>query len=236
MVVSWEYVAGFFDGEGTAGVYEDRGRNRLVWSLLWTNTHLPTLEAIHDFIGAGKITLRTGRPIGTKPCYQLSITDVANARRVIDELLPRCVTKQDQLQEVRRLIAEKRSFVSIEARGLTPEIARRMYCDEGLSIREMSQRTGMKVGSLHRWMERQGIPIRDRAEANALSYTSGRRPTNVAAAGPEEIRRLYWDEGLSTRAIAKRLHVNPASVSSYMQRHGIPTRTMTEAYALRKRS
>lgn len=162
--MNWDYVAGFFDGEGTAGVYHDRGRTRQVWTLAWFNTHLPTLEAIQAFMGVGRITLRTSRPIATKPFYQLAITDVANAKMVIAELIPRCITKRDGLVKIEELIRDKRPTQSIESRGVTPEIARRMYCDEGMSLKRMSRETGIEVGCLHRWMVRQGIPMRVRTD------------------------------------------------------------------------
>jgi very-short-patch-repair endonuclease len=51
---------------------------------------------------------------------------------------------------------------------------------------------------------------------------------------PEEIRRLYWDEGMSTPAIAKAIGSGggaPAIVR-FMQRHSIPRRSMSDGVSL----
>lgn len=45
----------------------------------------------------------------------------------------------------------------------------------------------------------------------------------------EEIRRLYWDEGLTLRQIADKLYCSDPTVGRYMARNGIPRRGRAEA-------
>jgi len=40
-----------------------------------------------------------------------------------------------------------------------------------------------------------------------------------------EVRRLYWDEGLSQREIARRIGMSESAVRNAMRRHGVPSRT-----------
>ena len=89
MAVDWSYVAGYFDGEGHAGVYANGS-----WGLTFTNTHRPSLEAMLTFIGRGMITSRnkdTCGGLGSKICYNLVIRRVEDVRAVCAELIPRCL-------------------------------------------------------------------------------------------------------------------------------------------------
>lgn len=51
---------------------------------------------------------------------------------------------------------------------------------------------------------------------------------------PEEVRRLYWQENLSTPAIARQMNFGGGApaVLRYMQRHDIPRRTIGESVAI----
>lgn len=52
---------------------------------------------------------------------------------------------------------------------------------------------------------------------------------------PETLRRLYWDENLSTRDIAKRGGVHKDTIRRWMDKHDIPTRERTEAATAKRR-
>lgn len=52
---------------------------------------------------------------------------------------------------------------------------------------------------------------------------------------PEVVRRLYWDESLTTREVSERLSVSENGVRTFMRRHGIPMRTKSEALKLANR-
>lgn len=53
----------------------------------------------------------------------------------------------------------------------------------------------------------------------------------LAAAGVDEIRRLYWEESQSFTTIAEQFNVTPRAVQAYMKRHGIERRSRGEAIA-----
>jgi hypothetical protein len=56
--MNWDYVAGFFDGEGCAIIREHK-RNFVTAELEFSNTNRPVLDEIQSFIGVGKIWTRT---------------------------------------------------------------------------------------------------------------------------------------------------------------------------------
>ncbi len=61
-------------------------------------------------------------------------------------------------------------------------------------------------------------------------FSKSGAPSNTLP--PEEIRRLYWEEGLSSVDIAPRYHVTPFTIRAFMRRHAIPVRTKSEARKL----
>jgi hypothetical protein len=108
--ITWYYVAGFFDGQGSAGVYDskkfDRAleRETLGARIVFSNTDAACLEAIRAFMSAGKIYRARG---GNVPCYSLVVYRVADLRRIIPELLRRCRIKGPALTKVLAHIEDK---------------------------------------------------------------------------------------------------------------------------------
>lgn len=101
---TWDYVAGFFDGEGTAGWWPNRRHGGEVWSVSFSNTHRIALEKIQEFLGAGAIRERKGV---NKPVYALVITRLEDLRRILPELIQRCIVKRADLEALAKFIASK---------------------------------------------------------------------------------------------------------------------------------
>lgn len=53
--MNWEYIAGFFDGEGCVGLFCGSAKERKYWRISITQKALPVLQAILDFVGYGTI-------------------------------------------------------------------------------------------------------------------------------------------------------------------------------------
>lgn len=165
--MDWGYIAGYFDGEGTAGAYRN-GRDRGVHcSLVWHNTHRASLDAMRAFIGCGTVRQRKKKKDSYRPMYGLHIERRQDMLRVIPELIERCIVKSEVL-------------------------------------------------------------------ANLLAIVEGKRDQspgwgNLSAAGPEEVRRLYWDQGLSQSEIGLKYGVGQSAVRLYMKRHKIATRSLKAA-------
>lgn len=211
--ITWEYIAGYFDGEGSVGVYT-KNRRAVV---IFTNSHRESLERIQQFIDAGKMIRRKGT---NKPVYNLRIDRVAELQRILPELIQRCVIKRGQLESV------------LEAYG--PHRIVELH-ESGMSITSIASMTDVTSGAVRKFLISRGIEPRGRNEAMALAYREGRwreGRTPVARAGIEEIRRLYWDEQLTIYEIADQLSVTHRSVAQYMSRYKIPTRTVKEAAIL----
>jgi len=157
--MTWDYVAGFFDGEGSATILT----RRLCLSM--SNTDLAALEAIRDFIGCGSIrqlTLRN-RPAHHKPCFILEVGRVADLARVVPELLPRSIVKRSVLETMSARLAagvrtRARTFGAVKAAGV--DTIKRWYEDDGLTLNEIADRLGTAQSTVIYFMEQQGIARR----------------------------------------------------------------------------
>lgn len=69
--LSWEYIAGLFDGEGTVGVYRvGKSKNgKQYWSvkLSIVGTHRPMIEAVYNMVGLGLFTTQKRQAIQQTP-------------------------------------------------------------------------------------------------------------------------------------------------------------------------
>lgn len=113
---------------------------------------------------------------------------------------------------------------------LDPEEIRRLYWEEGLSLQAIADRFELWSKNVLDIMRQNNIPRRSRAEAMVL--VSVERLNRLS----EEVRRLYWEEGLSTHAVAKRLGVSYETIKRIMHRYSIPRRSHIEAQTLAEAS
>ena len=104
---------------------------------------------------------------------------------------------------------------------------RRLYWDDGLSTREIAKKLSVNQNTVTHRMKVSGIPARSKSEATLLQRRKRKKERLLS-----ELRRLYWDDGLSTREIAKKLGVNQSTVTYKMKVYGISARSKREAELL----
>lgn len=92
-----------------------------------------------------------------------------------------------------------------------------LYYDEGLEQKEIAEKFGVARNTISRWMSRHDI-----------SPGRGLRREHPKAEQPdpeyrkkEVLERLYYDEGLTQKAIAEKFGVSHHSISRWMNHHGI---------------
>jgi hypothetical protein len=172
MNMTWDYIAGYFDGEGHVGVHRPTERNRPHCSLAWFNTHRPSLDAMREFMQVGIVKPRKVQA-RYKPAFVLLIQSRRDLLAALPHLLEFCIVKQEELQVL---------AAALET-------------------------------------------AKDRTESWGT----------IAAAGVEEITRLYWEEGLNQQAIADRFGVTQSAVKNFIHRNNIPARTRSEAQQMANR-
>lgn len=90
------------------------------------------------------------------------------------------------------------------------------------SLQEVANDTGVCVTTVGKILGRHEPELRQECRQN---YP-------LECAGADEIRRLYWEEGLSTVQIAKHFNTAQSAVAQFMKRNSIPTRPSNQSTSL----
>lgn len=164
-MVSWAYIAGYFDGEGHVSLHTQTTRRTKSTGLTWYNTHLASLEAMQAFMGCGHIYSRMA-PGRTRRIYQLVVGRRAELLRVGVEMFPHLIVKRgavaDLLVHVRiHVRAPHPGAGKVAALGVA-EIAR-LYHDEGLRPGVIAERLNVSADSVRHILRSNGVPLRQRA-------------------------------------------------------------------------
>jgi hypothetical protein len=91
------YFAGFFDGEGSCGLYYQNGRKyppRLEARI--TNTYVPVLEELKTCFG-GNVYCRKKTPLRHKPVYAWAIVNKEGVRKFLNTIYPYLREKKDKV-------------------------------------------------------------------------------------------------------------------------------------------
>jgi hypothetical protein len=221
--MDWSYVAGYFDGEGTAWC-SPHGAGSPKCSLSWSNTHLASLEALRNFIGSGTIR-KHGRPKGHhKQCYELVIAKHSELVPVVEHLLDGCIIKHDALLALWARLSVMRpstpAWGSLSRAG-TEEVTR-IY-GLGWTQKRIGDHFGVTQAAVKNFLKRRGIPRRSRKEAQfAASRNSpawSARNQKISEARKREwadpqFRRLRLAEMNSAEKQGKRVAARQASRAS----------------------
>lgn len=122
MAITWTYVAGLFDGEGSVGIYSvsnGRSKEKLYWApkLTITGSYRPMIEAVARFVGIGRFTFSKRQALGScngrkyatrkrrgaklcKQGWRWSVSSQADILVVGAKLLPFLHEKKAQLEAV----------------------------------------------------------------------------------------------------------------------------------------
>ena len=152
--------------------------------LNFANTNLEVLNAVRDFIGAGKIYRHFS---STSRCYQLSICDHRDALRVAEAILPYAIIKRTKLKDLIEFIRGKEWRPS-GRKGLLKNVGREdlfnLYWREGKSLEEVGRiLNGVGPYAIAYHLRKLGIPVRPRGHIETLKqFTS--RPRRTLAAPP----------------------------------------------------
>lgn len=164
--MDWSYVAGYFDGEGTARCKAAPSRPEYVLTALtWANTHFETLQSIQQFIGCGRLQTRKLRDGQKKVQYELIVSRMLDILRVGEQMLPHLIEKRQKVEEIMDFVRENRKPIP-ETWGLLANIGveeiKRLYWKEGLLQKEIAERLGCNKGAVATFMCRNGIHGRSR--------------------------------------------------------------------------
>ena len=95
-VLSSEYVAGFIDGEGSFGIYREKGGDGFRHRISISNTYRPCLELIQKKYGgclSSKQKLIKGVP---HYCYELHVRAKDQMKTLLKDVMPFLVVRKQQ--------------------------------------------------------------------------------------------------------------------------------------------
>lgn len=95
-VLSPEYVAGFIDGEGSFGIYRDKGNKGFRHRISISNTHRPCLELIQKKYGGSLNTKK--KMISGIPhyCHELHVRAEKQMKALLQDIAPFLVVRKEQ--------------------------------------------------------------------------------------------------------------------------------------------
>jgi len=101
--VTYDYVAGFVDGEGSISIAAEKHRNKRNIAfrpmLSVSNTHRGVLDEIRDFLSTGRVHLHRRRDEKHRQSYVLHVSG-PGLLTVLQELAPRLIVKRAQAEVV----------------------------------------------------------------------------------------------------------------------------------------
>jgi hypothetical protein len=176
--ISWDFVAGFFDGEGS--VVNDNNER---YTLNMGNTNREILEVIKDFIGCGNIHItyqkNNERGAHRKTMYNLRITHHLDCLRVAKELVGRCIIKREKLQEAINYIESKKWLNHTRPLiNVSKEEIYNLYWNKNLTTRQIGEIYNTHHINVLRFMKINNIPRRPNPIKNAIH--SGDTTRNIS--------------------------------------------------------
>ena len=103
------------------------------------------------------------------------------------------------------------------------------YYEKELSVTETAKKLGVPWHSVYSFMDRHGLKRRSRSEGQKLRYAKERRGPPI-----EEILRLYFDEELSSFAVAARVGLSQSTVRDRIRKAGYVLRNIKESRSAQK--
>ncbi len=140
--LSWEYLAGFIDGEGHISIIRriKKGRKLISYhpTIMITNTYLDVLLKIKDFIGCGNIVTRKNTSTKDRLVHRLIINPASNIENILKCVLPFLVVKKVHAEIVYKFVCsrlkERESFKLIINKTFPPIGSSPPYTEEEIEI------------------------------------------------------------------------------------------------------
>lgn len=108
---------------------------------------------------------------------------------------------------------------------------REQYVEKEVSPAEIAEKVDVSPRTVYNALEREGVEIRDRSEANELR--AKRIHSDRKYSNPEWLKHQYLTLGKSSYQIARENDWGVETVRKALERHGIPLRSRTSATLIR---
>lgn len=162
-----DYIAGFFDGEGSAISYINS--KYLTFRIDIANTNRDVLEKIREYLGFGRVHKSRDTSAGNA-VFHFYAGAHEDVLRFIELVFSRCFIKKEKLKEMRKMILEKnwgkRNWINPSEK----ENIRKMYWGEEKSLKEIGKVYDCSGNTIGYFMKKYGIPRRSFREAKIVDW------------------------------------------------------------------
>ncbi len=216
--MTWGYVAGFTDGEGSIN-YKVRDRS---YQIAISNKAKWLLESICKFIGFGSVYRRSDDPT----MYDVHINSHNEQVIFITHLLPFSIVKRDNLLEALGFIQSK-DWDMDEKGGhklahVTDDELCAFYIDQKFSIRDLAAKYGVKYNPMYQRLLKAGFSLRGLGTNQTL-----KKPSALDNVSKEELAKKY-DSGMSVDKLADGYGVKRGEMAGHLRKAGIKMRTIAK--------
>lgn len=209
-LMSWPYIAAFFDGEGSASFYEKQG----LWIVSFSNSVLSVLEEVREFMGFGQIYSIPG----TKKamwCLRLSRHDVQ--AKFGEAVLPFLMIKKEKIRGMLGFIKSKEWFADDKLRNVPDDDLRHKYLEEKKSIRQLAAEYNVRYNPMREHLLKRGISLRSVQEGIQLRHSA-------RCNFPKESVLSRYNDGESARRLAKELGIDHHTLCKWLRDNGVKIR------------
>lgn len=150
--ISWQYIAGFFDGEGCIYQATKHGRQLGHFRLTITQTEIEVLEKIKGFLEHQGIKSRLNhidRGGNCKRCHTVVIDNIANVLPFLRSIQPYTIVKRDKTKEAILVLTNYLHLNSRDKTTIHKDKIIKMR-DLGYTYKEIRDLLGISVGAIWR--------------------------------------------------------------------------------------
>ena len=180
--LTFPYVAGFFDGEGSISILDkQKQKKNRICSAVMTSNYKPVLDEIQALLGYGQIYGRENRS-GTAG-WQLKVQAHGDQLRFAEAILPFSIVKRERLLEMVQFIKGKDwdmdKWGGHKLAGVTDDELQQLYWGQKVSVRPLAAKYGAKYNSMYQRLKKisakTGVSMRPLGTNQTLTKLETRR-------------------------------------------------------------
>lgn len=213
MEITWAYIAGFFDGEGT--IYLEKKKR--LWRLSICQSQEQVLKDIKAKAKFGNIHSRKkwkdNNHFGKKEMWIWYVNDQRQIVEIIEYILPHSIVKKEKLKEALEFLKKAGWHKNYKLQDLSRKELNRLYRTQ--SIRKVCKHLGVTYNAVYTALQKHKIPIRTMSEATKL------RPKRykMDAVSDKELEKKYNEIGI--KESAKYFNVSETTIWMTLKNRGI---------------
>jgi hypothetical protein len=148
--ISWAYIAGLFDGDGSVTFSEQAGR--CIISIV--SQERGFLSLIQDWLRYGRIHEHGAQ-------FVLRIARHEDQIDFCEHVIPYLLIQKDKMEKVKNFIENKNWNAGHKLAGVSREQFIELYWEKRMSIRQIAKKFGCKYNSVLQKFKRMEIPLRN---------------------------------------------------------------------------